>query len=386
MRRDGDGSWRLNVDDEARLLHTAIFVRDSCHLELPDTSFLPPLLAGDVPDRSAVLDPDLPAVAGEQWLSWWQDIVIFEAAKALGTLEVLEGPTGALDSHVIVDEHLLDWPTLDALASRPELRRAVQVSHDDAVRWQRSRDRRLRSLDPRARSLPHIPLSAIAESVMERLEVSPARVRAAVSILDAEGDWSALPVPGLLLVSASLAADEQRLVPLLDAAFISGVEAPAVPLPTRHRKVRQLPPSVIPEPVVLWEGPGASLTCERVIPYKDGFEIELGRHGLGPPPTPGSTAPRRRPNRQFSGLQVTLRYADGREELLDDVERDDREGLITVTTFGRPGYGDDTLWLWVMPLPPPGEVRLSIEWTTYGIEPVSVSFDGTTIRPEAPPD
>lgn len=71
----------------------------------------------------------------------------------------------------------------------------------------------------------------------------------------------------------------------------------------------------------------------------------------------------------------------GREELLDGVERDDREGPVTISTFGRRGYGDDTLWLWVMPLPPAGEVRLSVEWPTYGIGPASVAIDGTTIRP-----
>ena len=135
------------------------------------------------------------------------------------------------------------------------------------------------------------------------------------------------------------------------------------------------------EPLVLWRGENATLSCERVIPYRDGFEIELRRHGLGPPPTPEWRGPGgRRPN-PFAGLQVHLHFADGRGELFDDVERDDREGPITITTFGRRGFGDDTLWLWVMPLPPPGEVRLSVEWPTYGIRSVSVPIDGTSIRP-----
>lgn len=131
---------------------------------------------------------------------------------------------------------------------------------------------------------------------------------------------------------------------------------------------------------MLWERDEASLTCERVIPYHDGFEIELRRNGLGPQSSSDATAPRRRPNRQFIGLQIRVSFADGREELLDDVERPDREGPITLSAFGRRESGDDTLWLWVMPLPPPGEVRMTIEWPTYGIDPVSVSFDGADAR------
>lgn len=199
MRRAGRESWRLSVDDKCNLLHTAIVVRDACRLRLADDPSFPPPLEGDLPDHSAGLDPDLRVIAGEQWAAWWQEVLIYEAAKALGTLELLDGPFGDLDSHVIVDQHLLDWPELDALASRPELRRAVQVSHDDAIRWQHERDRRLEGLDPRSLGLPHVPASGIAQKVSDRLGVSLGRVRAAVFILEVEGHCSARPLPGLLL-------------------------------------------------------------------------------------------------------------------------------------------------------------------------------------------
>lgn len=380
MRRAGEESWRLSVDDTCDLLHTALFIRDACRLRPSDDSFLPPPLEGDLPDVSAGVDPDLCEAAASQWGAWWQEILVYEGAKVLGTLELLDGPVGHMDSHVIVHQHLLDWPELDALASQPELRRAVQVSHDHAVRWQQQWNRRLLGVDPRSRGLQHVTPSAIAQQVHDRLGVPFGRIRAAVFVLRVQGHWSALPLPGLLLTSASLAAENERLVRLLDSAFASGVDAPAVPLPTRERKFRPLPSSVLATPAVLWEAPGQSLTCERVIPYKDGFEIELRRRGIGPSPTPEWRGPGGRRENPFHGLQISLRYADGREELLDDVDGDDREGPVTVTTFGRRGFGDDTLWLWVMPLPPPGEVRLSVEWTTYGIGPVSVSLDGATIR------
>jgi hypothetical protein len=382
MQRAGAESWSLSVDD-SELLHTALFVRDSCRLELPDSVSVPPPLGGDVPDRSADLEPQRRVMAGQQWISWWQEIVVYEGARSLGTLEKLDGPFGRVDSHVIVHEHLFDWPELTALSSWPELRKAVQLSHDDAVRWRRQRSRHLGMFDPWRRDLSQDPTSVIAQSVVERLHVSPGQVRAAVSILDVLGEWSATPFPGLLLCSPSVVADAQRLLPLLDAAFVSGVDAPEVPLPAREPKPRPMPASVIPEPVTLWEGQGASLTCERVIPYEDGFEIELRRQGLGPPPTPRSTFAHVVSKRAFSGLQVTVRYADGREERLDDLDRPDRVGPITVSAFGRRGSSDDTLWLWVMPLPPPGEVQLTVEWPVYDIEPVSISLDGATIRPQS---
>lgn len=57
-----------------------------------------------------------------------------------------------------------------------------------------------------------------------------------------------------------------------------------------------------------------------------------------------------------------------------------------MVVFGPRGSGDATLWLWIMPLPPPGEVRLTVEWRKFGIEPVTVSFDGATIRPRERPN
>ncbi|MDA8297985.1 MAG: hypothetical protein M0004_15660 [Actinomycetota bacterium] len=380
MRRAGEESWHLSVDDNLGLPHLALYVRDACRLAIPDDSSVPPPLDGDVVDHSDVLDPAVRGVAGAQWLSWWKDILSLNTAEALRTLRFPDSQLTPLDALVVVDEHLLDWPELDVLESRPELRRAVIACHDDAVRWGSDRSRRLGTRDPRTRGLAHLPVSAIAEGVIQRFGVSPGRVRAAVVVLGVQGEWSALPFAGLLLCSASLAIDAQKLTPLLEGAFASGTAAEGVVIPGRTRKTRALPPSVIHEPMMLWERDGASLTCERVIPYHDGFEIELRRNGLGPLSSSDATAPRKRPNRRFVGIQIRLSFADGREELLDDVERPDREGPITLSAFGRRESGDDTLWLWVMPLPPPGEVRMTIEWPTYGMDPVSVSFGGADIR------
>lgn len=384
MQAAGEESWRFSVADND-LLHTALFVRDSCGLQLPEDASAPPPLGGGVPDLSATLDAALRDVAGAQWLLWWRDILDYEAAKALGTLEKLKGPFGLLDRHLIVRGHLLDWPELDALASKPELREAVKASHDDAVRWRRQYSRHLGKFGSRPRHLVQQPISAIAQNVVDRIQVSAGRVRAALAILAVSGKWSTMPVPGFLLCSTSLAADTERLHPLLEAAFVSGVDAQAMPLPAREPKARPLPDSVTVAPVVLWERGEASLSCDRVIAYQDGFQIELRRRGVGPPPVPRSTFRHLVSNRAFAGLHLIVHYSDGREQHLDDVDGGESVGPIAVTTFGRRGSSDDTLWVRVTPLPPAGEVRLGAEWVAYGIEPVSASFDGAAIRARALP-
>ncbi|NNN12627.1 MAG: hypothetical protein HKL81_02615, partial [Acidimicrobiaceae bacterium] len=185
----GDGeSWRLAVGDKSDLLHTALYIRDSCRLDVPDDPSVPPPLDGEVSDHSGVLEPGVHLVAGSQWLSWWRQILVFEAAEVLGTLEVPDGPFARSDAMIIVREHLFDWPELEALASWSELGRAARVSRDDAVRWCGERGRHLLARDPRSRGLSHLPIAAIVQGIVQRAGVSPGRVRAAVSILGVRGD------------------------------------------------------------------------------------------------------------------------------------------------------------------------------------------------------
>jgi hypothetical protein len=52
MRSVGDESWRLTVGDTSDLLHTALYVWDSCRLDVPDDPSIPQPLDGDVSDHS----------------------------------------------------------------------------------------------------------------------------------------------------------------------------------------------------------------------------------------------------------------------------------------------------------------------------------------------
>lgn len=166
------------------------------------------------------------------------------------------------------------------------------------------------------------------------------------------------------------------------------IDPPAVlpkrdPLRNRQRPLRQatieLPPSVITDPLVVWQDAGgASLTCERVIAYPDGFEIELRAAGLL---IEDAEKPWGRSSRgfwHFRGLQLAVSFADGRSRHLDDLTSEDQEGPVTVSPFRRDDSGLETFWLWVMPLPADGRVRLIATWPLYGLEQAVVEFEVTS--------
>ena len=146
------------------------------------------------------------------------------------------------------------------------------------------------------------------------------------------------------------------------------------PAPLRQRKI-ELPPSVITGPLILWQSAGgASLTCKRVIAYPNGFEIELHASGLL---IEDAEMPWSRSSRgfcRFRGLQLTVSFADGRSQHIDDLTSEDEEGPLTFSPFRRDDSGSETLWLWVMPLPSDGPVRLVATWPLRGIQQAAVEF------------
>lgn len=292
----------------SQVMHVALYVRDAFRLQVPESTIVPPPVDGRVVDHSGDMDSERHLRAGGQWLSWWEEILRLEGAKALRTLRLPEGvdASGAMRA---VHDRLFDWPTLDALAAWPDLREAVR-GRDDAVRWAGDRKRLFVERGPLTRGWGNVPINEIAERVVERSRVPSTLVRAAVFLLGVQGDWSALVLPGVLLCSSSLAQDAERMAVLAEEALNSGADAEEVRVEYEPEQFVP-PPSVLLEPLVLWRGENASLTCERVIPYRDGFEIELRRHGLGPSPTSEWRGPvARRPN-PFRGLQVHVHFADG---------------------------------------------------------------------------
>jgi hypothetical protein len=76
----------------------------------------------------------------------------------------------------------------------------------------------------------------------------------------------------------------------------------------------------------------------------------------------------------FEGLQLTVGFADGRRHRVDDLTSATREGPVTVSPFRRDDSRPETLWLWVMPTPSDGPVRLVATWPLRGIEHATVEL------------
>ncbi len=56
MRRAGTESWRFAYDIDENL-HCVLYLRDVLGFRVEDEGVIPPRLAGEVPDRSEMLDP-----------------------------------------------------------------------------------------------------------------------------------------------------------------------------------------------------------------------------------------------------------------------------------------------------------------------------------------
>lgn len=197
-------------------------------------------------------------------------------------------------------------------------------------------------------------------------------------------DGRIVTVPGHVGLELLLARAREGLPPIpVTVGALDGISGHGNSSERRSKTLHQslaLPKSIMPDPVTLWERRGASITCERVIPYSEGFEIQLRQHGLESQATPNETLGSHTPNAQFHGLKVGLRYSDGRVGSSSDTEIYVREREITVVTFTREGLEADSLWLWVTPPAPAGDVLVHLEWTAYDIESVGCAFDGSALQ------
>ena len=54
---------------------------------------------------------------------------------------------------------------------------------------------------------------------------------------------------------------------------------------------------------------------------------------------------------EFAGLEISIRFADGRSAVVEDLSAPDEEGDLVLSRFWRKGWQQDTLWLWAMPQP-----------------------------------
>ena len=390
MQRRGHESWRLGTAVHPAVAQLALYVRDSCRLPVAAAPGIPPPLAGDVPDRSDLLEPNERADAAAGWSRWWEAIVAHEGANTLGTFVLPSDPVARLDALGALAQRLLDWPELEVLADEPALQRAVRALHDEASRGSAERARAARTAGgPGGSPIPHGLARAVAEEVIERTGVRPGKVRAGVLVLGVEGHFAHLSSPGVLVCSEATAGDEGRIRPLLEEAFHSGIDALDVEVRAMTPRRAPRPASVLAGPIAFGGDGELELTLEAVLAYGDGFELLLRRRGGGPSPPEPTTPPgegrkrdpRERPDRfvRFVGLVLEVGFADGRSARVEDLGRLDVDGDVILTRFWREG-SEDELWLWVAPLPPAGPVTVRADWSAYGIRGALVGFAGALLR------
>jgi hypothetical protein len=372
MLRSSGFSWRAGVETDARLLRAALYVRDACRLPVPSGPSSPPELIEVVADHSGELSAAYRLEAALQWVTWFQAIVALEGAMQRGTLPLpLAGPE-RLDAWIAAEESLLDWPELEALRDVPALQQAVRVSYPDLSRVGGSAQLEGRSV---RRQQYAATVRSAAEALIERLGISPSKLSAGILIISVRGLWTSIPEPGVLCCSVSAAEDVAQFARLIERAFISGLDAPDTAAYPARRRVHSLPPSILARPVGVFPGPSPQLVLNRVIPYKDGFELELrrtdGEHSSQGDSPQGED--------RFSGLELEMKFSDGRRALMPDVASSDAEGELVLSRFLRGGRAGDSLWVWVMPLPPDGDVTLGVRWPEYDCES-QVRFQGGSVR------
>lgn len=224
MQVSGRSSWRASISSGSTLPHRALFIRDSCRLPVPPHPANPPQLIGEVADHSAELSNARLADAGSEWFLWWHEIVGYQVREASS---LPDDPVERSRPDYAGYTALFDWPELSVLQSKPALRRAAQVSGEDALRFRNAAKEALKQQLERI-DIPR-PVAAdpapIAESLIERLHLSPGQLSVTIEVLGVIGDWSYRPLPGVLVCSMAVAQDDEKIVPLIEATFLSSIDA-----------------------------------------------------------------------------------------------------------------------------------------------------------------
>ncbi len=206
-------SWRVD-QGHSDLFTMVLYVRDAAGLEMSAAPEIP-RLAG-VPDlRSAVLDDGARVLAGQQWTSWFRQVLELELVERTAPTPGRNRAQYLLARH----EAVCDPPDFAALADRPQLQaiaRAVVTGHRS---WSRS-------FSWRGAELEWTLLKQIAEDVAFDHRVSIDRVRARIVFVPVDGSWWTRVAPGCVLCSPAAAEHPVAAQALVRDAFVSGLTSP----------------------------------------------------------------------------------------------------------------------------------------------------------------
>jgi hypothetical protein len=218
MKLAGSSSWRFE-EDNAQLLHIGLFVRDATGLTVPPSADIPPRLAGDVPDLSAVLAAGERAAAAAQWVIWWRRLLGHAVHEVRwrgqeGGQDVMTQVRAMADREL----QILDPPEFWSLADMQELRSAVVATFDDAVTWT-NRPEWSGQQEPGVFAWPLI--RDTAQSTAAELGIPVDDLGAVVHVLNVQGSWSHLAGRGCGICSVMTADDPQAARLLLHDLFAS---------------------------------------------------------------------------------------------------------------------------------------------------------------------
>ena len=213
MRRAGSESWRFAQDID-QTLHALLYVRDTLGLDVEEARDIPPRLAGDLPDRSNLLDANARREAGRDWSAWWHSAVEAQAKTQLGapgaaTQEQLRG---------------IDPPEWSSLSGHLALQQAARGLYVEGRRW--FEPARQPFLPPTCRDVFTWELVRdVAEATAVEHGVSLGAINGCALVLVVEGNWWELALPGVVVCSVAAATEPDSTVAILRQVLASPLAA-----------------------------------------------------------------------------------------------------------------------------------------------------------------
>lgn len=217
MRYVGRPSWLFGhaVRDD---LHEVLYVRDALSLPVANGSDLPPLLIG-VDAVNGLLGVEQRVEVAENWLGWWTNVLAMSARHQLRLESLGDDRIERVRTVAGERRQVFDPPDWASLSDQPTLRYVAQELLGPGQRWPRLQQG-LR-VDSDRTQFPWAVVKAVAESLIDELQVSPDALQGCALVLHVEGAWWHRASPGVVLCSYDAAEDPAVSELIVHEAFIS---------------------------------------------------------------------------------------------------------------------------------------------------------------------
>lgn len=217
MRYVGRPSWLFGhaVRDD---LHEVLYVRDALSLPVANGSDLPPRLIG-VDAVNGLLGVEQRVEVAENWLGWWTNVLAMSARHQLRLESLGDDRIERVRTVAGERRQVFDPPDWASLSDQPTLRYVAQELLGPGQRWPRLQQG-LR-VDSDRTQFPWAVVKAVAESLIDELQVSPDALQGCALVLHVEGAWWHRASPGVVLCSYDAAEDPAVSELIVHEAFIS---------------------------------------------------------------------------------------------------------------------------------------------------------------------